>query len=123
MKVATVCAGLLLIAVSAVAAEVDGVWEGIISVTGTDVPVRWTFKANGNELTGSVSQAGGPEIAIKNGKVEGNKITFLLSLEFQGNMLDIHYSGVVAGDEMKLTGEVMGQTFEYTVKRVKPSAL
>lgn len=123
MKIATVLAGLLLVAAFAVAAEVDGVWEGIITVTGTDVPVRWTFKANGSELTGSVSQAGGPEIAIKNGKIDGNKITFLLSLEFQGNMLDINYSGVVSGDEMKLTGEVMGQTFEYTVKKVKPSVL
>lgn len=123
MKTVPLFAGLLLIAALAVAAEVDGVWEGVITVTGTDVPVRWTFKASGSELTGSVSQAGGPEIAIKNGKVDGNRITFLLSLEFQGNMLDINYSGVVSGDEMKLTGEVMGQTFEYTVKRVKPSVL
>lgn len=123
MKTAPLFAGLLLIAALAVAAEVDGVWEGVITVTGTDVPVRWTFKANGSELTGFVSQAGGPEIAIKNGKVDGNKITFLLALEFQGNLLDINYSGVVSGDEMKLTGEIMGQTFEYTVKRVKPSVL
>jgi hypothetical protein len=120
MRFAVVLAGLVLVSALAFAADVDGTWQGVINVTGSEVPVSWTFKADGDKLTGGVSQAGGPEIPLKNGKIDGDNFSFLLSLEFQGQPMDINYKGVIVSDsEIKLTGEVMGQTFEYVVKKVK----
>ena len=120
MKITAALMGLVLAAAIAFAADINGTWNGVITVTGNEVPVSWTFKADGDKLTGGVSQAGGPEIPLKNGKIEGDSFTFLLSLEFQGQPIDINYKGVVVSEtEIKLTGETMGQTFEYVVKKVK----
>ncbi len=115
--VALIC--LALIAVSAVAADVDGAWEGVLTVTGSEVPVRWTFKADGNKLAGAVSQAGSREFPIKDGTIDGPNISFVLPIEYQGTPVQVNYKGVVSQSEIKLTGEVQGQTFEYTVKKVK----
>jgi opacity protein-like surface antigen len=119
MKIVLVVLALVLFSVSALAADVDGTWEGVITVTGSAVPVRWTFKADGNKLTGGVSQAGSPQFPIKDGKIEGAGISFVLSIDYQGTMVQVNYKGAVSKAEIKLTGEVQGQTFEYTVKRVE----
>ena len=44
-------AGLLLVAVSAFAADVDGKWSGSVSTPGGDFPMAFTFKADGANLT------------------------------------------------------------------------
>jgi opacity protein-like surface antigen len=119
MKFAIALTGLVLVSALALAADVDGTWEGVITVTGNDVPVSWTFKADGDKLTGGVRQAGGPEMPIKDGKIDGNNISFVLPVEFQGTAMQVNYKGVVSPTEIKLTGEVNGMTFEYTVKKVK----
>jgi len=119
MKIPVAFMGLILFSVLAFAADVDGTWEGMITVTGSEVPVRWTFKADGDKLTGSVSQAGSPQFPIKDGKIDGKNISFVLPIEYQGMSMQVNYKGVVSQNEIKLTGEVQGQTFEYTVKKVK----
>lgn len=119
MKIAVSLTTLVLISVWALAADVDGTWDGVITVTGSEVPVSWTFKADGDTLTGGVRQAGGPEIPIKEGKIDGNNISFFIVVDFQGTQMQVNYKGVVSPTEIVLTGEVQGQTFEYTVKKVK----
>jgi opacity protein-like surface antigen len=119
MKIAMALTGLVLVSVLALAADVDGTWEGVITITGSEVPVRWTFKADGDKLTGAVSQAGSPQMPIKDGKIDGQNISFVLPIEYQGMAMQVNYKGVVSQTEIKLTGEVQGQTFEYTVKKVK----
>ena len=120
MKTGIALMGLVLVATLAFAADVDGTWNGVITVTGSEVPVSWTFKADGEKLTGGVKQGGGPEIPLKDGKIDGNNISFVLPIDYQGTPLQVNYKGVVVSStEIKLTGEVQGQTFEYTVKKVK----
>jgi enterochelin esterase-like enzyme len=46
------------------------------------------------------------EAELKEGTIEGDKITFVEMLSFQGNEIRITYSGKVADKEMKLTREV-----------------
>jgi hypothetical protein len=116
MKKYSVLMGLMLVAAFASAADVDGKWTGTLSVTGQEVPVTYVFKADGATLTGTLSQ-GGPTIPIKNGKIDGNKISFLLEIQFQGNPMQVNYTGVVSPAEIKLTGEVQGQSFDYVVKK------
>ena len=119
MKViAALVLGLVLFAVApALAHDVDGKWAGTVSTPMGDFPVAYEFKADGAMLTGSTTGPDGGQIAIKNGKVDGNNISFDLTLDFGGMAIDLSYKGVVSGAEIKMTGEFAGMPFEFTVKK------
>lgn len=57
---------------------------------------------------------------IKDGKIEGDTLSFTIHAGYQGNDLELHYKGKVSGDEIKFSVEVSGtgQTAEYTVKKI-----
>ena len=111
---------ILLAATPTFAADVDGKWSGTISVAGVgDVPVAFEFKADGATLTGSTLSPDGMSVNIKDGKIDGDKITFLVSLDFGGMPLDIAYSGVVTPAELKMKAEVVGMTMDFVVKKDK----
>ena len=109
--------GLLLLAAPAFAADVDGKWTGSVSTPMGDLPVQYEFKADGATLTGTTLGFDGGTIPIKNGKVEGDKISFTVTFDFGGMTLDLSYSGVVSSGEIKMTGDFMGMPFEFTVKK------
>ena len=111
--------GLLLTAAPALAADVDGKWAGTITTPGGDFPVTFEFKADGAKLIGTTMSPDGMAVDIKDGKVEGDKITFLVSFDFGGMPLDIAYSGVVAPSEMKMTADVLGMMMDFVVKKEK----
>jgi hypothetical protein len=81
--------------------------------------VSFTFKTDGTALHGTTAGPDGMEIAISDGKIEGNALTFRISLEFGGMPLELSYRGVLDGDQIALTMEVMGMPMNFTVKRVK----
>ena len=83
------------------------------------VPVGSTFKSDGVALTGTTLGPDGGEIAIKDGKVDGNKISFIVELDFGGMSLVLNYSGVVSPGEIKFTLDVMGMPFEFAVSQNK----
>jgi hypothetical protein len=57
---------------------------------------------------------------IKDGKIEGDTLSFTIHAGYQGNDLELHYKGKVSGDEIKLSVEIAGagQTAEYTIKKI-----
>jgi opacity protein-like surface antigen len=111
---------ILLAATPAFAADVDGKWSGTISVAGVgDVPVAFEFKADGATLTGSTLSPDCMSVNIKDGKIDGDKVTFGVTLDFGGMALDIAYSGVVTPTEMKMTADVAGMALEFVVKKEK----
>ena len=120
MKVMTQIFALavLLWAAPALAADVDGKWTGAVSTPGGDIEVAFEFKSDGTMLTGTTTSPDGATVMIKDGKIDGEKITFLVSLDFGGMALDINYSGMVSPAEIKMTAEVAGMPFEFTVKKV-----
>jgi hypothetical protein len=115
--------GLVLVftlaAAPAFAADVDGKWAGTISTPGGDFPVAFEFKSDGTKLTGTTMSPDGMSINIKDGKIDGDKITFGVSLDFGGMPLDIAYSGVITPTEMKMTADVAGMALEFVVKKEK----
>jgi hypothetical protein len=108
---------VLLYAVPARAADVDGKWTGSLSTPNGDVTVAFDLKADGVALTGSMTGPDGMAIPIKNGKIDGNKIGFLVSLDFGGMPLDLNYSGLVSSTEIKMTLDVAGMPFDFVVKK------
>jgi hypothetical protein len=110
-------AALLLLAVSALAADVDGKWTGSVSTDNGDFPVSFTFKADGPMLTGSMAGPDGADIAIKDGMIDGANISFWLSLDFGGNALKLTYKGIVASDHIDVSGDAGGMPFKFVVKK------
>jgi hypothetical protein len=110
---------LTLVAAPAFAADVDGKWAGTISTPGGDFPVNFDFKSDGAKLTGTTMSPDGMSVNIKDGKIEGDKITFGVSLDFGGMSFDIAYTGVVTPTEMKMTADVAGMPLEFVVKKEK----
>jgi hypothetical protein len=117
MKKYALVLGLLLLAAPAFAADVDGKWAGTVSTPMGDLPVAYEFKADGTTLTGTTLGFDGGMIPIKDGKVDGNNISFVVSFDFGGMAVDISYKGVVSASEIKITGDFMGMPFEFTVKK------
>ncbi len=109
--------GLVFAAVSMFAADVDGKWSGSVSTPNGDFPQAFTFKADGAKLTGSMTGLDGMDVAIKDGKVDGQNISFSVTLDFGGMPFMLTYKGVVAKDQIKLTGDAAGMPFELVVKK------
>lgn len=113
MKRFLIIAGLLLLTGSAFPADIDGKWSG--TITGMDMPIEFTFKAEGQTLTGS-HIVSGTETAIKDGKIDGNNISFSVTLD----MGKFVHKGVLSGDQIKMTyDDGSGQAGEIIVKKAK----
>src|ERR1700683_2276566 len=119
MKFYAALAGLLLLTVSAFAADVDGKWAGTMATPMGDIPIGFTLKADGAKLTGSTTGPDGADIAIKDGKIDGPNISFSVTFDFGGMPFTLMYKGVVSADSIKFNGDVAGMPFEVTVKKAK----
>lgn len=123
MQIRKLLVALALVAVlafSAMAADISGKWKSESpGRDGTPVTTNYTFKVDGDKLTGTVTGRGG-ETAITEGKVSGDEISFIVVRTFQGEERKIQYKGKVSGDEIKLTitfGDMAPR--EAVAKRVK----
>jgi hypothetical protein len=117
MKFALSAIAFLALAMSSLAADVDGKWSGSVSTPGGDFPVAFDFKADGATLTGSMLGPDGMPIAIKDGMVDGANISFWLSLDFGGNTIKLTYKGVVASDQIKISVDADGMPMDFVVKK------
>jgi hypothetical protein len=111
---------LLCLALGAAAADVTGKWTA--QVQGRNGQTReqtFNLKADGDKLTGTVSGRQG-DVAISDGKVSGDNVSFTVKMESNGNTVEQKYTGTVSGDEMKLKREGgRGAAREMTAKRAK----
>ena len=120
MKIFASMLVLVLMSVSAYAADVDGKWAGSIAGPAGDTPINFTFKADGEKLTGSTLGLDGAEVPISEGKIDGKNITFKVSFDFGGMPFVISYKGVVSPEEIKMTGSFFEMPFEFVLKKAKP---
>jgi hypothetical protein len=94
------------------AQDLAGTWE-ISSQGGRGGPQTSTLvlAQDGETLTGTMTfslggrggGAGPQELEVSNGTVDGNSFSFTVTLSFQGNSIDLNYSGTIDGDEMSGT--------------------
>lgn len=85
------------------AADIDGKWTAQIpGRNGQTQETTFTFKAEGEKLTGTVSGRQG-DTNISEGKISGSDVSFVVVREFQGNSLKMVYKGKLAGGEIKFT--------------------
>ena len=106
----------MLLAGAAFAADVDGKWTGSMATPNGDVPVNFTFMADGAKLNGTTSGPAG-DVKIADGKVDGSNISFSVTFDFGGMPFTMNYKGVVAKDAIKFTIDIFGMPVELTVKK------
>jgi hypothetical protein len=111
--------GVLLLSSTALAAPVDGRWTGMIDTPMGPVNVGFNFKADGAMLAGSTTGPDGAQTPIKGGRVEGDKITFTVDLDFGGMAVTLGYTGLVSADQIKMTIDFMGMPFDFVVKKAE----
>ncbi|HEX5433741.1 MAG TPA: hypothetical protein VFY05_05855 [Candidatus Angelobacter sp.] len=118
-------AAMALTVSTACAADVTGNWNAEMSTPdGNSFQLAFTFKQEGEKLTGTVQVPQGDAMDISNGKAEGNKIFFDVSF----NGTTIHHEGTVndAGDQIEMTTKSDSGDFpggKMTLKRATPSSV
>lgn len=101
--------GLLLPCCAALAADVTGTWKSEFDSQIGLQKYTYTLKQEGTNLTGKAHSEISDqkrEAELKEGRVDGDKVSFVEMLNFQGNDIRITYSGTIVSNEMKLTREV-----------------
>jgi len=115
-KVLSTIAALLLFS-SARAADVSGTWTAEFDTQVGKQNYTYVLKVSGSQLTGKAKSANG-ETELKDGKVEGDAVTFVEMLNIQGMELKVTYKGkVVSADEIKFTRDVAGMVQEELVAK------
>ncbi|MCX6628535.1 MAG: hypothetical protein NTW28_12990 [Candidatus Solibacter sp.] len=101
MKRNLVVTGLLiLLAGLASAADLTGKWEGSFKYNEQVVPVNIELKGTA-EISGTVTGLPGGVAQIKDGKLEGESLSFWIEIDYQGNPLKLVYKGKVNGNEIR----------------------
>jgi hypothetical protein len=98
-------------------ADISGTWATEFDSQVGKQTYTYTFKVEGGTLTGhSKSNIGESDLT---GTVDGDKVTFVENLDYQGTALAITYTGqIVSADEIKFKRDVGGQGGEeFTAKR------
>jgi hypothetical protein len=111
---------MLMLAASVRAADISGKWTASFDTQIGVQTYTYEFQVKDGKLTGKATSQNG-ESAIAEGKVEGDKVTFVENLNFQGMDLRITYSGkIVSDDEIKFTRNVADfATEDLVAKRAK----
>ncbi len=97
----------------AVIADLSGNWSGVLNLpNGGDYPVNYTFKVDGDKLTGSANSEQG-SLPLDSGKITGADFSF--SLDFNGTL--IKHTGKFYGDSCGLDVYFQGNKIHTTLKR------
>lgn len=104
----------------AATSDVSGTFTAKFDTAVGEQNYTYTFAAKDAQLTGKAKSANG-EVAIEDGRVDGNKISFVENMTYQGQTLRIVYDGtVVSPDEISFKRDVAGfVTEEFVAKRAK----
>jgi hypothetical protein len=118
MKLLLLC--FALVAFTASAADISGNWKATGDAGNGPMERTFQFKQDGAKLTGETTSSMMGKSAITDGKVEGDNVTFTITVKFQDNEMKLNYKGKISGSEIKFTvdGVGGGQTIEWNAKKV-----
>lgn len=93
----------------AFAADVTGTWTATFDTQVGAQAYTFTFKQEGTKLTGkAVSAFAKTDTAITEGSVNGDDITFVEELVYEGMPLHVVYKGKISGNEIKFVRDMAG---------------
>jgi len=92
----------------AYAADVSGTWTASFDTQVGKQTYTYVLKVDGAALTGTAKSNLIGDSTLSDGKVDGNKISFVEKGNYQGMPLQFNYTGEIAGDEIRFKRELMG---------------
>ena len=112
----------LVCAVSALAADISGQWKGEWTDYGSrDIRQNTlVFKQDGANLTGTIT-SDGAELPIREGKVSGDVVTFVVAQKIGSREARMNYSGRLAGNEIRFKVFMAGAELSWTMTARKVS--
>jgi len=121
MKPHIILLALAVASLSALAADITGTWKAEFNTQRGLQTYTFTLKQDGTTVTGKANverEGEKSEAELKEGKVDGDTVTFVELLKIQDNELRITYTGKISGNEIKFTRKVgdFGSS-EATAKR------
>lgn len=111
---------------TASSADVDGWWTGEFQ----GAHILYHLKSDGEILTGTADGLPGfPQFQLRDGKIEGDRISFWAEADYGGNKLRVEYEGDVKDDDIMFSysttttnpqGRVVGSSppFPFPVRRI-----
>jgi hypothetical protein len=99
---------LLFTVVVAMPIDLSGQWQAKVESPQDTVSYVFNFDVKGDSFTGTVKITNKKEEAtgqITDGKIDGNKIVFTVHIPIDGAPGTASASGILSGDQMKLTIE------------------
>jgi hypothetical protein len=102
------------------AIDLNGKWKTSMASQDGSMDIVFTFKVDGNTLTGTVAAPmGGEDMQIKNGKINGNEFSF--DVDMMGNLMP--HKCKIEGDVIKMKVEFGdmggGMPNEFILKKVQ----
>jgi hypothetical protein len=74
---------------------VDGIWKGTFDLNGTPTQLTFRLKSSGNAVTGTIEREGTPPAEVHEGKIDGDTVSFWITVEYEGQDYTITYKGKV----------------------------
>ena len=104
MKRVPTLAGLLLVLATVLyCADATGRWKGSIDAPDGTHDLTFDLKASGDVLTGAISGVTGQPSEIKEGKIQGDTVSFWSMVEYQGQSIKLVFTGQVLESEIHFT--------------------
>jgi hypothetical protein len=114
-----VCLLIPALALVAFAADVTGTWKGIAETSIGPIERTFVFKVDGNRVTGEASSPGFEKSVLTDGRLEGDRLSFSLTVKVQDEEIKTNVTGQVSGGEIRLHVETStGAAFDYVIKKV-----
>ena len=113
---------LLLVGIARLfAADITGTWKASFETQIGQQNYTYEFVVKGTTLTGKIQSEMGGAAEIQQGKVDGDKVSFVEIFKYDGNEIQITYTGrITSNDEIKFTRQVADfATEELVAKRAK----
>ncbi|WPU96024.1 hypothetical protein SNE25_10885 [Mucilaginibacter sabulilitoris] len=112
----TMLVGCFMVCLAAIA-DLNGKWSGkLVMGDGTEYPLLYNFKVDGDKLTGTALTPDG-DVEIAGGKTDGT--TFSFSVTTSG--MDIPHTGKFYGDSTGIDLEINGSKIHSVLKRPEES--
>lgn len=95
------------------AADITGQWKA--QAQGADITI--TFKVDGTKVTGTLDNSLSGPTEIREGKIEGDEISFYVIRMLNQTETKITWKGKVSGDQIKFTRQAQGGNPEEIIAR------
>jgi len=118
VRIALIASLAVLAVARAFAADISGTWKASFDTQIGQQSYTYTFVVKDGTLTGKIQSEMGGTTDVTEGKVDGDKVSFVEIFKFQDMDIRITYTGkVTSADEIKFTRQVADFATEELVAR------